>query len=248
MNGDPEGSLVSRNSPNSPPPCPASLSRRFLRERDSHGPQCYLGKKRFERAIALYQKTIPNGEADTFSITWKPYYLDPTLPQGKGTPVLERMSSKFGSDRLEVMTKRLSLLGQGEGICFSFQGKMGNTRDAHRLVQLARLKDREGKGNGEVQERLMSALMRGYFEEGGDITSHDMLLDAAAKAGLDREEAKRWLDEGKGGDEVDREVEEAYAKGIRGVPHFIINKKFEISGAQEAETFMAELVRAKGAA
>ncbi|KAF3763031.1 DSBA oxidoreductase [Cryphonectria parasitica EP155] len=209
-------------------------------------PFCYLGKKRLERAIHYYKKTIPGGSADTFTVTWKPYYLDPTLPQGKGTPVLERMASKFGPDRIEALTQRLTLMGRSEGICFSFQGKLGNTRDAHRLVQLARQKDAE-KGGDEVQERLMSALMSGYFEEGGDITSHEMLLDAAAKAEMDRAEAKKWLEEGGGGEEVDREVEGAYAKGIRGVPHFFINDRFEISGAQDVEEFLGEFVKAKEA-
>lgn len=161
------------------------------------------------------------------------------------------MAQKFGADREEAITRRLASMGEGEGICFSFQGKMGNTRDAHRLVQLARAKDQGASGSGkegsssEVQERLMAALMRGYFEEGGDITSRDMLLDAAVEAGLERGEAERWLAEGKGGEEVDREVEEAYARGIRGVPHFIINDRYEVGGAQEVEAFLGEFVRAK---
>lgn len=160
------------------------------------------------------------------------------------------MAQKFGADREEAITRRLAAMGEGEGICFSFQGKMGNTRDAHRLVQLARAKDHgkeegEGGDSSEVQERLMAALMRGYFEEGADITSREMLLDAAAEAGLERGEAERWLAEGKGGEEVDREVEEAYARGIRGVPHFIINDRYEVGGAQEVDAFLGEFVRAK---
>lgn len=155
------------------------------------------------------------------------------------------MVQKFGADREEALTRRMALMGQSEGICFSFQGKMGNTRDAHRLVQLARA--REG-ANAGVQERLMAGLMRRYFEEGGDITSHEMLVSAAVEAGLDGEEAKRWLEEGKGGSEVDKEVQEAYAKGINGVPHFFINDKYEISGAQEVEAFLVELARVKSTA
>lgn len=82
----------------------------------------------------------------------------------------------------------------------------------------------------------MAALMHSYFEDGGDVTSHTKtLLDAAEKAGLDKAEAEAWLDEGKGGDEVDKAVEWAYAKGIQGVPHFIINDRYEIGGAQDVE-------------
>lgn len=74
-----------------------------------------------------------------------------------------------------------------------------------------------------------------------------MLLEAGEKAGLDRAEAKSWLEEGKGGAEVDEEVEWAYAKGIRGVPHFIINDRFEVGGAQEVDAFLSEFVKAKEA-
>lgn len=228
--------------------CPITTSHNVIFKVSTHKlthPKCYLGKKRLDRAIALYQKTVPGGAEDTFRVTWKPFYLDPTLPQGVGIPVRERMAQKFGADREEALTRRMALMGQSEGICFSFQGKMGNTRDAHRLVQLARAREAQSAG---VQERLMAALMRAYFEEGGDITSHELLLRAAAEAGLDGGEAKAWLEGGKGGDEVDAEVEEAYAKGISGVPHFIINDKYEIGGAQEVEAFLGEFMRAKEAA
>lgn len=157
-------------------------------------------------------------------------------------PVRERMAQKFGPEREAAITQRLATMGKGEGICFTFSGKMGNTRDAHRLVQLARIK------GGDTQDRLMSAMMRGYFEQGGDITSREELTAAAVEAGIKKEEASSWLEDGKGGEEVDREVEWAYAKGISGVPHFIVNDKYEISGAQDVEAFVAELVRAKGSA
>lgn len=156
------------------------------------------------------------------------------------------MAQKFGTDKLDAISKRLTSMGGPEGICFSMQGKMGNTRDAHRLVQLARSKDR-GQFS-KYQDALMTGMMRRYFEEGGDITSHEMLLDAAGEAGIDRSEAKAWLEEGKGGDIVDREVQEAYARGIQGVPHFIINDRYEVSGAQDVEGFLAEFIRAKEAA
>ncbi|KAL1873879.1 hypothetical protein Daus18300_003751 [Diaporthe australafricana] len=203
---------------------------------------CYLGRKRLDRAIDVYKKTVPGGTEDSFNITWKPFYLDPTLPLGKGVPIQERMAQKFGADKLDIMTERMRLMGQSEGICFSFQGKVGNTRDAHRLSQLAKTKGLD------MQSKVMAELMRGYFEEGGDITSHDMLLDAAQKAGLDRAEAEEWLEQGKGGEEVDKEVEWAYAKGIHGVPHFIINDRYEIGGAQDVEAFLGEFIRAKTAA
>lgn len=178
------------------------------------------------------------------------------MPPGQSYPMLERMAQKFGADRQQAITSRIKTMGTSEGICFSFEGKMGNTRDAHRLVQFARVKDAErrknvGGGGGDgskTQEALMRAMMVSYFEKSGDIADRGNLLDAAVEAGLDRGEAEVWLVGGKGGDEVDREVKEAYARGIRGVPHFIINNKYEIGGAQEVEAFLSGFVRAKDAA
>lgn len=96
-----------------------------------------------------------------------------------------------------------------------------------------------------MQNKVVAQLFQSHFEDSGDITSTEMLVDAAAKAGLIREEAKKWLDEGKGGEEVDREVEEAYAKGVHGVPNFTINGKYQLEGAQDPEEFLKAFVRAK---
>ncbi|CAN8105111.1 unnamed protein product [Discula destructiva] len=211
-------------------------------------PFCYIGKKRLDRAIDVYKTTVPNGASDTFHITWKPFYLDPTLPPGKSFPVLERLALKVGADRLGAIAGRVAAMGKSEGINFSFQGRVGNTRDAHRLVQLARVKDEAKGGGSATQEALVEAVMVSYHEEGGDVTDRGDLLDAAVKAGIERGEAERWLVEGKGGDEVDREVQEAYARRIMGVPHFIINDKYEIGGAQEVEAFVGQFLRAKDAA
>jgi len=203
--------------------------------------QCYLGKKRLERAIDVYKKSVPGGSEDTFTVTWSPFYLDPSLPK-RGIPVLERMAQRFGADRLEAMNARMRLMGRAEGIDFTQQGKVGNTRDAHRLVQLAKTKGLD------AQDRVVSELFRSYFEQGGDVTSHEMLVAAAEKAGLDGAEARSWLEGEGGGKEVDAEVEEAYREGIHGVPNFTINDRFKIEGAQDVEAFLEEFIVAKQAA
>ncbi|KAK3384994.1 DSBA-like thioredoxin domain-containing protein [Podospora didyma] len=205
---------------------------------DAICPWCYLGTKRLERAISLYKQDIPGGANDTFTITYFPFYLDPTLPK---TPVDSKayLAKKIGADRMAMAHARLKTLGEAEGICFSLNGKLGNTRDAHRLVQLAKTK------SNETQNRVMAALFKSYFEEDADITSQATLLAAGEKAGLDKSEVKQWLDDGKGGDEVDSEVEQAYRDGVRGVPNFTINGQYEISGAQDAEKFLEEFLRVK---
>jgi len=84
----------------------------------------------------------------------------------------------------------------------------------------------------------MEALFTSYFEHEKDITSREVLVDAAVEAGLDEKEAKSWLEGGKGGSEVDKEVQEAQLKGVSGVPHFEINGRFEVEGAQESSAFV----------
>ncbi|KAL3296499.1 DSBA-like thioredoxin domain-containing protein [Colletotrichum asianum] len=201
-------------------------------------PFCYLGKARLNRAIDLYQKTYPAGKEDKFNVSWQAYYLDPTAPK-KGVPVNERMAARFGADRLEMMHARMKKLGAAEGFNFTFDGKVGHTRDAHRAIQLAKTK------GPEVENAVVTSIMKSYFEEGGDITSWDTIVDSAVRGGLAKEEVKKWLEEGKGGEEVDRQVEDAYRMGVRGVPHFVINDKYEIGGAQDVGEFLETLVAAR---
>ncbi|KAI1503998.1 DSBA oxidoreductase [Biscogniauxia marginata] len=207
---------------------------------DTVCPWCYVGKKRLDRAIDLYRQVYPGGKDDTFTISWAPFYLDPTSPR-VGIPVKERMAQRFGPDRLQAIFERLTAIGGEEGINFGFAGRIGNTRDSHRLIQLGKTK------GAEAENRVVLELFRSYFEGEGDITSHDTLVAAAEKAGLDPAEARDWLASGKGGAEVDAEVREANAKGIHGVPNFTIQGKHVVDGAQDAQVFMAEFARIKEA-
>ncbi|KAI0449416.1 DSBA-like thioredoxin domain-containing protein [Xylaria acuta] len=207
---------------------------------DTVCPWCYVGKKRVDRAIELYRKTYPAGRDDTFTITWAPFYLDPTSP-AVGVPVKERMAQKFGPERLEMIHQRLTTIGKEEGINFAFAGRIGNTRDSHRLIQLGKT-----KGN-DVENRIVTELFKSYFEGNGDITSHATLIAAGEKAGLVTSEISEWLETGKGGAEVDREVQEAYADGVSGVPNITIQGTHNIGGAQDAEVFMAAFAKVKEA-
>lgn len=123
-------------------------------------------------------------------------------------------------------------VGKSVGIDFKFGGKTGNTRDSHRLIQLGKI-----KGEG-VQTKVVEALFAAYFENEQDITQKDVLLEAAVKAGLSKGETEKWLAGDDGGEEVDAEVGEAQGRGISGVPHFTINKRFEIEGAQDSAAFL----------
>lgn len=96
-----------------------------------------------------------------------------------------------------------------------------------------------------MQTRVIEELFSMYFENEQDITSEPELVKAGVRAGLDEAEVKEWLSSGKGGPEVDKEVQEAYAKNIHGVPNYTINGKFEVSGAQDPETFLQMFERLK---
>lgn len=203
--------------------------------------KCYVGKKRLERAIQTYKREVSGGANDTFSVSWHPFYLDPTLPK-TGVDRNVHLAKKYGPERMAMATAHLKALGEAEGIKFSLQGKLGNTRDAHRLVQLAKTKSKD------AEDRLISSLFKSHFEEDADITSQDALIAIGEKAGLDRAEVKDWLDKGKGGPEVDREVEEAYRRGIHGVPNFTINGQYQLEGAQDVQRFLEVFARAKKSA
>jgi predicted DsbA family dithiol-disulfide isomerase len=101
------------------------------------------------------------------------------------------------------------------------------------------------KKSPQIQTRVIEELFAAYFENEKDITSQDVLIEAAVKAGLDKSEAQTWLDNGSGGPEVDKEVQYAVAEGISGVPNFKINDRFEVSGAQEPAAFVQLFERLK---
>lgn len=147
--------------------------------------------------------------------------------------------SKFGKERTAMMQERLLAIGKADGINFKYGGKTGNTRDSHRLVQLGKTK------SPQVQTRVIEELFAAYFENEKDITSRDILTDAGVKAGLEKKEITEWLESGKGGPEVDKEVRNAVEQNISGVPNFTINDKFEVGGAQEPAAFVQLFERLK---
>ncbi|KAH8672664.1 thioredoxin-like protein [Tricladium varicosporioides] len=197
---------------------------------DTVCPWCYIGKQKLDKAIQAYKQLHPDSK-DTFSTTWMPYYLNPTSPK-IGVDKRAYYISKFGEDRAEQIFERLSQAGKDVGINFSFDGKAGNTRDSHRLIQLGKSK------SPELQTRVVEELFKSYFENEGDITSHEVLQAAGEKAGLATTEIKEWLGSDKGGREVDEEVEEAKREGVSGVPNFTIQGKYEVGGAQDPGVFL----------
>jgi predicted DsbA family dithiol-disulfide isomerase len=140
-----------------------------------------------------------------------------------------------------MMFKRLAEIGKDCGINFKFGGKTGNTRDSHRLIQLGKTK------SAALQTRVVEELFRAYFEQEGDITNHEVLKNAATRAGLDQSEVIDWLESDAGGKVVDEEVEQAQNNKISGVPNFTIQGKYEIGGAQDPGVFLRLFEKIKAA-
>jgi len=191
--------------------------------------QCYIGLRTLEQAITLYQRTYPGASEDVFHIVWSPYYLDANLPT-PGILASTRVAQKNGDERAEGIMMRLKRVGQAHGIDFSFAGKVGNTRDSHRMMHLAGLKGED------VQMKLAKELFAMHFEGDTDVTCHDDLLKASIAAGLTEKEAKEWLDSDNGGAEVDEEAQRARDSGVNSVPTFEVNGR-RLEGAEDVSAF-----------
>ena len=152
---------------------------------------------------------------------------------------------KFGPERMAAIFLRLSSVGEGEGIKFSFGGNTGKTRDSHRLLWFAgQLEEKKSSSSasssavGGLQTRVAEKLFRAYFEDEKNITDPRVLLEAGVEAGLDREAVKKFLDSEEGGAEVDSEAKVASRRLVTGVPYFSIQGKYSVEGADEPETFL----------
>jgi predicted DsbA family dithiol-disulfide isomerase len=201
-------------------------------------PWCYIGEKLLDQAIELYKRTYPDGLKDEFKFTYVPFYLDKDAPI-PGTLMRERIVARNGDMATGIIT-RLARTGRGCGIEFSFQGRIGNTRDAHRLVRFA-----QDKYNA-APRRLIDVLFYDLFEKSGDMSSRKDLVEAAMSAGLDGGEVTAFLDTDEGGQEVDELAAQSRVDGVRLIPTMIING-IRIEGAEDTAEFFDILVKAREA-
>ena len=187
-------------------------------------PWCYLGKRRFERALESF------GHRDEVTVVYRSFELDPSAPAGVTTPTVERLADKYGmtAQQADDAQRQMEQRAAQDGLEFRMDGlRSGNTRDAHRLLHLA-------KAHG-VQAALAERLHRAYFTEQASIFDHSSLTELAVEAGLDRDDVNRVLASQEYGDAVDTDEEMARALGANGVPLFIIDRRYGISGAQPPE-------------
>ncbi|MCP3031496.1 DsbA family oxidoreductase [Halobacillus sp. A1] len=193
-------------------------------------PFCYIGKRKLEQALeqlSLKEKA---------EITYKSFELDPEAKKNTGMSINEKLASKYGRSlqEAEEMTKNMTQQAAEVGLNFQFDKMIPtNTFDAHRIAKLA-------EQNG-VEKELTEQLFQAVFTYGIDIGDREELVKVASQSGLSEENVLEVLESGDFSQEVRSEESEAYEIGVQGVPFFVINRKYAISGAQPTEVFVQSL-------
>lgn len=189
-------------------------------------PWCYIGKRRIEKAMEQLKDQFE------FEITYLPFELNPHIPKS-GFNQQEYLIKKFGSaEKYEQITQHVTTIAAGEGLRFNFQMQSvaPNTRDAHRIIWLAK---QEGK-----QASMKEALMKAYFEDGVDLSRTENLASIATGVGLPGDRVQNLLHSDEGLNEVIKAEQQNYQRGVSGVPFYIVNNQYGISGAQPTEVFI----------
>jgi predicted DsbA family dithiol-disulfide isomerase len=200
-------------------------------------PWCYLGKRRFEQALSSFEH-----RADV-QVVYRSFELDPTAPTGETTATVDHLASRYGLSLAQAddAQRQMEARAAADGLTFDMTDlRSGNTRDAHRLIHLARERG--------VQAELVERLHRTYFTQRRSIFDQDSLAAVAAEAGLDDGEVRAVLASDSYADAVDQDEAEAHALGATGVPFFVIDRRYGISGAQPAEVLGRALTEAWDAA
>ena len=201
-------------------------------------PWCYIGKRRLEQALELYARERP--DAPPPQIEWKPFQLNPTLPED-GMARAQYIEQKFGGNAGPVYA-RVAQVGASVGIAFEFEriARQPNTLAPHALIDLA--------GTHGVQDALVEALFQAYFIDGADLTDSAQLTRIAVSAGLPQAQVEACL----ASDSTRRRIEaadhHARAIGVEGVPFFIFNRRLAVSGAHEAQTLLEAMLQAESTA
>jgi predicted DsbA family dithiol-disulfide isomerase len=194
-------------------------------------PWCYIGKRRFEAAVAELGVDV--------EIVWRPFQLDPTAPL-EPQPVIEAYARKFGGpERAVQIIGHVSDVAAGEGLDFHLDTALrANTLDAHRLLDLALQ-----QGGSELQGALKECLLRAYFTESEDVSSHATLARLAAEVGMDADEVAAFLASGDGLEDLRAELLTALDRGVTAVPTFVFEGTWALPGAQDTEVMVQVLRR-----
>jgi predicted DsbA family dithiol-disulfide isomerase len=194
-------------------------------------PWCYVGKRRFEAALAGFE------HRDEVGVTWRSFELDPGAPLDRGVDSATHLAAKYGTtrERALAMHENMAAMAAGDGLDFRFDlARGGNTFDAHRLLHLA--------GEHGSQNALKERLFRAYFTEGRLVSDPEVLERLGREAGLPEDDVSELLGSDRYADEVRDDERTAASLGITAVPFFVVDRALGASGAQPPEV-LGDLLR-----
>lgn len=190
-------------------------------------PFCHLGRRHLELALEQFE------HADEVGVVWHSFQLDPDAPAVDDAPVLDRVASKYGTSREQMVARHEQMARDAADVGLDFQWarvRGGNSYDAHRVLHLARSLGRED----EVTDRVM----RAWYSEGKAIGDREVLVRLAVDGGLDEAVVREALEDDDFGIDVRTDLALARQIGITSVPTFVLDQKYGVSGAQPVETLL----------
>lgn len=190
---------------------------------DTICPWCFIGKKHLEEAIAAVK------ERYDVEVKWHPFFLNPDAP-AEGVNKMEHYKEKFGGGRMQMILDRVGGAFANLGYKYSMGGMTGSTLDSHRLLQLA------GRQSLEKQNALVEELFLNFFTQEKYIGDREVLVAAAEKVGVAG--SREFLEDPQAGLKEVLTEERKFRRGVSGVPHFVIDGRYQISGAQPPEVFV----------
>ena len=199
-------------------------------------PWCYLGKRRLELALEQLDGTIGA------IVSWHPFQLEPEAP-AEGFNAFDHLAAKFGSrDAVKAAWQRLTSLGAEVGLAYDFEATkvVPNTLDAHRLIHWA------GQEGLDVQNRLVDLLFKANFEDGLDVGKPAVLVRMAREAGMDGAVVEKLLASDADRAETRQQIAGMSRMGVSGVPFFIFENSYAVSGAQPVEAFVQAMTEIAG--
>jgi len=196
-------------------------------------PFCYIGKRQFEQALKQF------GHSNHIQIEWRSFQLNPGMETNPDASINDYLAESKGwsVDQARQMNRRVTNMAKDVGLTYDFdRAVVANSFDAHRLIQFAKTMDKGDKAE--------EALFHAYFTDGKNIADHKTLIKLAANIGLNPENATAVLESDQFTNAVKHDIEIARSLDIRGVPFFLFNRKYAISGARETEIFLKALKKA----
>jgi protein disulfide-isomerase len=196
-------------------------------------PFCYIGKRNYEMALAQFEN------ADQIEIIWKSFQLDPSLPETSSENVYEYLANRkgLGLEQVKQLHENVTNTAKTVGLEYNFdKTQISNSFKAHQLIQLAKSKNL----GDEAEEVLFYA----YFTEGKNLSNTSVLVELGQKIGLNSSEIISALEDKRFEKNVIKDIEEAQQIGVKGVPFFVFDRKYAVSGAQPVDSFYSTLVQA----